>query len=427
MKSSKRMIALFLVVVFAFTFAFAFHTNSAKAAGPIQLEFWNGFTGPDGKGIAKLVDIFNQKYQGKIQVKMQVMQWGAYYDKIVTAVVSGKAPDIGIMHLDSIAKYANKGILLPLDEFASKLKLSENDFIPVVWKAGIINGKRYGIPLDVHPLALYYNVDLLKQAGYDHPPANREEFLDLAKKCTKDTDGDGKIDQWGFAMPPGWPSSQIYWAYLHQFGGKAFDDYLKITKPLFNSKEGIEALQFLVDTIFKYKISPANIQQDGEVTLFKQGKLAMQLNGIWMIQGYKEQKGLNFMTAPVPQIGPKKATWAGSHNFVVFKKKDFNSKKDAIFKFIDFISRNSFEWAKAGQVPARNSVRFSKAFATLKEQYEIAKQADYIVFPPMSPISGDVMGPLGEAVNLAVLGKKTPKQALDEAAVKVEKIIKQNR
>lgn len=392
----------------------------------VELMFWNGFTGPDGKGMQKIIDEFNKKYEGKINVKAQTMEWAAYYDKIITAVSSGKAPDIGIMHVDSIPKHAKKGILLELDSYSEKLKLTDKEFIPTVWKAGIYNNKRYGIPLDVHPLGLYYNVDLLKQEGYNKPPTNMAEFMEMSKKLTKDTDGDGKIDQWGFAMPNLWPSQQIYWTALYQFGGKATND--DATKALYDSPEAVKALQFLTDTVHKDKISPTNIQQDGEVTLFKQGKLAFHLNGIWMIAGFDEQKGLNYATAPVPQWGTQKAAWAGSHNFVVFKqKKEDKVKEEAAMMFVDYITGNAMEWAKAGQVPARNSVRESAEFKALTKQAEFAKQGDYLVFPVSTPLFPEAWGPSGEAITNAILGKVTPEKALKDAVEKAAKQIEANK
>ncbi|CCJ32675.1 ABC transporter substrate-binding protein [Caloramator australicus] len=426
MKKVSAFLLVLTLLVSLFSGCSKSTSNKPTEFKNVQLEFWNGFTGPDGKGMQKIIDQFNKEYEGKINVKTQVMQWGQYYDKIITSVTSGKAPDIGIMHVDTLPKYAKKGVIIPLDELAAKLDLKESDFIKAVWDAGIYEGKRYGIPLDVHPLGLYYNVDLLKQAGFDHPPTNMEEFLTMAKAMTKDTDGDGKIDQWGFAMPTLWPSHQIYWTVLHQFGGKATSD--DGTEPLYTSQEAIDALQFLADTVFKYQISPKNITQDGEVTLFKQGKLGFHLNGIWMIAGFEEQQGLNFATAPVPQWGKQKAVWAGSHQFVIFKQKEQDPVKlEAAMTFIDYITKHSIEWARAGQVPARNSVRESDEFKSLKHQMGFAQQADYLVFPVSSPYFPDAWGPSGEAVTNVILGKDTPASALQKAADKARKQVQANK
>jgi multiple sugar transport system substrate-binding protein len=387
--------------------------GEGAAGGEITLEFWNGFTGPDGADMKNIVDRFNKENEGSIKIKTQTMPWGTFYDKIRTVVSQGKAPDVAIMHLDQIPGMASKNVLTELDTLAADLQMVEEDFIPQVWQAGMYEGKRYAIPLDVHPLALYYNVDLLKKAGYDAPPTTYEEFVEMSKAMTKG-------DEWGFAMPTLWPSQLIYFSSLYQHGGESVSpDGLT---PLYNSDAGVEALQKMVDLVFKHNVSPKDIQQDGEVTLFRQGKVGFHLNGIWMINGFKEQAGLNFATAPIPVFGDKKATWAGSHNFVLPKQKNEDpAKLQAAMKFVKYVTDNSLDWAKAGQIPAKNSVRDSDEFKALEHQANIAQQVEYIVFPPASPTYVDAWVPAEQAVNMALLGQKQPKEALDEAFEKGKK------
>lgn len=379
-----------------------------KSSEVITLNFWNGFTGPDGEDMKKIVDEFNKEFEGEIKVKTETMQWGVFYDKIRTVVSQGQAPDVAIMHLDQMPGMAKNGILYELDELAADLDMTEDEFIPAVWNAGIYEGKRYAIPLDVHPIALYYNVDLLNEAGYDAPPTTWDEFLEMSLAMTKG-------DQYGFAMPVLWPSQLIYFSALYQHGGESVSpDGLE---PLYNSEAGIEALQKLTDLVHEYKVSPKDIQQDGEVTLFRQGKVGFHMNGIWMINGFKEQEGLNFATAPIPTMGDTQAAWAGSHNFVLPKqKKEDPAKQAAAMKFIKYVADNSLAWAKAGQIPAKNSVNQSAEFLALEHQANIAKQAPYLVFAPASPTYVEAWVPAEEAVQLSILGQKTPEQALNDAA-----------
>jgi len=398
-------------------------TTKTTEGSKIVLEFWNGFTGPDGNDMKKIVDEFNKSQAGKVEVKTQTMKWDQFYDKIRTVVNSGNAPDVAVMHLDQMPRMASKGLLTPLDELIKDAGLKKEDFIPQVWEAGMWDGKRYSVPLDVHPIALYYNADLFKKEGIEKPPTTLEEFVSTAKKLTKDTDGDGKIDQWGFGMPTLWPSQLMYYSAIRQNGGESVS--ADGMTALYNDDKGVKALQTLVDLIYKDKISPEKIQQDGEVTLFKQGKLGMTINGIWMINGFKEQQGLNVAAAPIPQFGDTKATWAGSHNFVVPKqKKEDPAKVKAAAEFINYVTSNSLAWAKAGQIPAKNSVRDSADFKALKEQSAIAEQVPYLVFPPASPTYVDVWVPAEQGVNKALLGQMQPKQALDEAKDKGEKAAK---
>jgi multiple sugar transport system substrate-binding protein len=373
----------------------------------ITLEFWNGFTGPDGEDIAKIIADFNEENEGEIAVRTQTMPWANFYDQYRTVVTSGEAPDIAVMHLDQIAGYARYELLTPLDELAADIGLVKEDFIPEVWNAGEYEGQRYGIPLDVHPLTLFYNVDLLEEAGFSEPPKTYDELVEMSLTVQE------KTDAHGIAMPVFWPSNMIFYSSLHSHGGDSVsEDGLT---PLYNSPEGVDALQKMVDLVYEHEVSPSDVQADGEVTLFRQGKSAFHLNGIWMTAGFEDQDGLNFATAPVPQFGSEDAVWAGSHNFVLPKQQDADPERQkAAMKFIQYVSENSLQWAKAGQVPATYSVLESDEFKELEHQYNASQQN--FVFPPSTPFYGDAWGPTGPAVDEAMLGQLTPEEALERAA-----------
>ncbi len=134
--------------------------SAVSLAAPIVLEYWTIFTGPDGATMQALVDRFNEEHAGEIEVRMGVMPAGNFYERIITAVVSNRAPDVAIMHLDRVPEFATQGILLELDPYVEELGLVGEDYVEAVWNGGIINGKRYTIPLDTHPLVMYWNKDL---------------------------------------------------------------------------------------------------------------------------------------------------------------------------------------------------------------------------------------------------------------------------
>ena len=85
------------------------------AQGRIVLNFWNGFTGPDGKTMEVMVDKFQQD-NPDVRVKMQIIPWGTYYDKVTLALAYGGAPDVFVCHAARIPEFASFGKLRPLDE-----------------------------------------------------------------------------------------------------------------------------------------------------------------------------------------------------------------------------------------------------------------------------------------------------------------------
>ncbi len=210
------------------------------------------------------------------------------------ALASGKGPDVGVAAIDNLRSFVSQGMLLPLDDYLGIMGIKEGDIVSSVWDATHVNGSIYGISLDVHPLVFYWNKELFREAGLDpeNPPMTREAFIEAAKALTKDTNGDGAIDQWGTMIPVGWPNYFIWFSAFFSNGGELFNEDL--TKATFASPAGMDAMQFLVDLVFKYKVSPEKVQVDADIDAFKRGTCAMEFNGIWMLTNYMEVEGLEF-------------------------------------------------------------------------------------------------------------------------------------
>jgi multiple sugar transport system substrate-binding protein len=389
--------------------------------GPnVALTFWNGFTGGDGRVMRDLVEKFNGQ-NPNIKVTMNVYEWADYYQKVPAAVSTGNGPDLGIMHVEQVATNAARGVVLPLDDVAKALALDEAAFSPPVWQAGTYNGKRYAIPLDVHPLGMFYNKALLKKAGLDpeKPPATGEEYtaaLEALKKA-------GIQGHWQTPFP--FTGTLQFQALTWQFGGALFDD--KAQNATYAEQPGVQALTFLTDMVRK-GYSPKNVAQDADLIALQNGKNAFNWNGIWCINQLRDVKNLDWGVAPLPQIGTQKAAWAGSHQFVQFKQRQRDENKlNAGKVFINFIGQQSLEWAKGGQVPARKEVREGAEFKALAEQAAIGTQIDYLHFPPSVPGIPDALVTIDTAVNEAILLRKEPARALADAAAKANQILEQNR
>jgi multiple sugar transport system substrate-binding protein len=174
--------------------------------------------------------------------------------------------------------------------------------------------------------------------------------------------------------------------------------------------------------------SPEKIAQDADWIALQNGKAAFNWNGIWWVNSLEEKKSQQLAVAPLPNIGGTPAVWAGSHQFVLptLKTPDQN-KSTAARVFLNWISQQSLEWAKAGQVPARNSVRESAEFKALTNQATLGAQLDVVRFAPPVPGIGDAFLEWQKAVNESVLGIKEPKTALSDAAGRANKILESNK
>ena len=382
------------------------------------IRFWNGFTGPDGTRALEIVREFNQA-NPDIEIRMQRIEWGTYYNKLFVAGLGKRAPEVFVLHTSALRRFEDTGFVRPIDDLLGDFPVSDLDVN--VWHGTEYNGKHFGLPMDFHPLGLYYNRKLFREAGIvdangePKPPTTQSEFLEDARKLTK-TSRDPANAQWGYAFSNNGP--QVY-TVMNQFGGKFFT--ADLSKCLLNSPENIAALQFCVDLIQKDKSAPPPDAADPWIG-FRQGRIAMTWNGIFMLPDLEKQKDLDFAGFPVATVGTQNAVQSNSHNFCL--RADMGEKEQkAAWRFVRFYSDHSLEWAGAGQVPVRKSLRNSPAFAALKVQSQFAKQIAYGVYMPQIPFNQEFETEFNYAVERALRGTATPKEALDAATEKVDQII----
>ena len=226
------------------------------------------------------------------------------------AVTAGKGPDVGAMHLDQLATNAARKVIVPVDELAKAIGLEEADFTKDVWQAGIYKDARYGIPLDVHSLAMYSNSDMTKKAGVEAPQGQG--------RPSRTTSPSSSRPGWTspFWMPSRWPAHLMFLSLLWQNGGEPYA--ADGTKATFDSDAGVQALSWMVEQVSK-GYSPKNVAQDSQYVGFKNKKLAVTWDGIWQINDLKAAK-LPFTLDPIPTIGSQDAAWANSHNFYITRQ-----------------------------------------------------------------------------------------------------------
>lgn len=394
--------------------------GGASYSGPnVTINFWNGWTGSDGTTAQKIIDQFN-KENPNVQVKMSTFQWTDFFKKLPAAVRSGNGPDVGAMHIDDLPTEAAQQVIVPLDDVATALGLQASDYASAVWNGGLYQGKRYGIPIDVHNLGLYYNKTVMEKAGLDpaKPPTTKDEYLSALDTLKS------KGIQGSWVSPYQFTGGFMFESLLWQFGGDVFSpDNATAT---WNSDAGVQALTWMTDLV-KNGYSPKNVGQDADYLSLKNGKNVFNWQGIWQVNDVASLTTYEIGTAPLPKIGSTGGVWGNSHQFVLPATKTQDAdKSNASRFFINWFVQHSADWAKSAKVPARNDQAQGSGFKALTALQSFASDVPFTHFPPSVAGIDDALAELYTGVQAAVLLKQDPAAALGSAANRANKILTDN-
>lgn len=238
-----------------------------------------------------------------------------YDQKILLSIVAGSPPDVFLLDSGAIPSYVNKGVLVDLMPFIRQRGLDLNRYFPNVLAIARRDSALYALPKDFTPMVIYYNKKLFDQARVPYPPPQWtwEEFLDTAKRLTKDTDGDGEADQFGVL----WPQMTYMWmplVWMH--GGDVLSPDGRRATGYFNSPQTIAALQKIIDLQRVHKVAPnlgshEQIRTSGLLeSLFFSNRAAMRVSGHWSMPTFlphieNGKLSLGVTALPVPAQGKK--------------------------------------------------------------------------------------------------------------------------
>lgn len=283
----------------------------------IRLATWAGVE--EAKELQAVIDKVNA--QATNYEIVHEPQPADYYTKIQTNLAGGTAADLLWLSQEFIAGYADKGVLLDISDYLandSRAAAKLDDYFPDVLQTAQFNGKTYGLPWIAQPVMLYYNPKMFSDAGIEPPNENWtwDDFKTAAEKLTKDTDGDGKADQFGTAFN-GWPPVQMF---IWQAGGEVVSED-RATSPI-DSPEALAGAQFYSDIIYnaKYAAPKEVIAEQGFGELAKNGKVAMFFGGAADDLDYASTKDPRFAEMKMSLVpkGPKnRQTFAWTASTVI--------------------------------------------------------------------------------------------------------------
>lgn len=297
------------------------------------------------KGMEAIAAAFN-KQNPNIEVKVEVTPWGDYWTKLDTAAQAKNLPDVFTLNATHIAPYARAGLVMDLTDTLKEAGVNLDDFVKPALDIYIIDGKVYALARDWDTIGLWYNKEMLKKAGVE-PPKTWDDIVPVARAVAKANPG-------VFPFIIGYNETYTgIWNLIYQAGGS-------IIKPDLTSgwdqPGNKEALQFMYDLTYKYKVmpTPKEIGDQWTPSLLLSNKAAMVYSGTWMTGYFKENPNLDI--APIPMKPGSDVT--SLVHAVGTAISSFTKYPDAAKKFVVFLA--SDEAAKilateAKVLPAKKS------------------------------------------------------------------------
>ena len=300
----------------------------------VSLEVWGILD--DGTALQGIFDNYKKINPNVSNIVYKKFDVDTYQQELTNALAAGNGPDIFVINNTWLPSYKDKLVPIPTDNSNPQIlnvKKFQDNFVDVAAEDFIDKKQIYAVPLSVDSLALYYNKDLLNQAGITAPPATWSDFESDVQKMTK-VDSFGNITQSGAAIGTAYNinrSTDILNLLMLQEGTQMTDDN---DLPSFDSyvtnqngqsvSPGQAALNFYTQFAqvgsLDYTWNPT---LHYSVDAFSQGTAAMMLNYSWQAATINsEAPKLNYGVTPVPQFpNGSKADYANYWGYAVAKNK----------------------------------------------------------------------------------------------------------
>ncbi|MDD3367969.1 MAG: sugar ABC transporter substrate-binding protein [Lachnospiraceae bacterium] len=335
--------------------------DTAASTDGATITYWYWADNTDYSQLMQdIIAKFNAENGKGITVVGEEYPWdgGAYSENVFNACMGGGGPDCASWKLTSTPSFVNNDLLLPLDDYVAgwdkKDDIDANLYD--VMKSATEDGKMYVMPWNVQVLYVYYRPSLFEQAGITAVPKTYDELLEDIKKCTMDTDGDGKTDVYGWGMRGAKGGQEPWGCFVYGEGG-TFED---LTTP-----EAVKGMQDFID-IYQNGYAPETATGDGFdqiIANFQNGTTAMTIHHTGSSKGMEELFGEDVDAFPMP-AGKGQWTSMGDTDNVIMSSCE---NPDAAFEWISYLAAGEGQkmWCEGtGNVPVSKTVQEGDFFTS---------------------------------------------------------------
>lgn len=356
-----------------------------------------------------------------ININLNVFTWDEGRQKIAEMVDDGRPPTLARIATRWAPEYVATGLLEPVDDYMSDEFREE--FIPLLIQEGAqYRNRTFGLPVTMGTRALYYNKDLFTRAGISDPPETWDELRESALKISQLSNG-----IYGFGLQGGnhIETGTYFYYFLWGNGGEALTP--DGTRAVFNSPEGIEALNYLRAMIDTGATQPDPTRDDrGALEAgFVNGRYGMIITGPWLAKRLdQEAPNVNYGIAPIP-FNTQPATLAVEDTLILFKPAEV-LEKQAAWKFVEFIYQDKYRLKyvqREGVLPVKISVANDPSLTNDATNAFFMDLLPTGRFEPLSVRSADIAQVVTETVQEVYRGQTDPETALNATAAKVNEFL----
>ena len=388
------------------------------AAQAVEIEYWQYVFETRVNAMNKLIENF-QAANPDITVKQTTFPYADYQTKVIAAQAAGNGPDVLQFFYGWLDQFSRGGVLQPLDPAAFPTDKIESEFFPIV-TAVKRDGKYYGLPTAVRSLALFYNKNLLDEAGVQ-PPTTLDELVAAAKATTK-TDGGGNITSEGITLDFAGQDHQ-WWreVLVRQFGGEPYDANGNVA---YNSDAGLKALEFYTGLQTKEKVGMAGFMDEGQAA-FKAGLAAMTIDGTFRLGAFKPITDFQWGVVELPANADGLRSNYASYFANGIGAGAQGEENAAAEKFLQYITSDEAMqiWLETvGELPARKSAALTDKNLADPIYAPFLKALDYAHTTLFVDEAGERQTAI-DMVNRVLLENQDPKASLEQAAAAEQAII----
>jgi len=396
-------------------------------SNPVQITFWHAMQAALGQALTKLIDEFNATHPRYKIVQTAVANYSSLQQKTTAAVTAGQPPVLTQAYENWVANYMLGNLLTPMEKFVKdpSMGLSQadiNDFFPIMWKDGYMpDGKMWMLPFNKSVDVMFYNVDMLQEAGFDHPPATWDEFATMCKALTK---ADGS--QWGASL--GAPVD-LWYAMVYEWGGKVLsDDYRNV---LFDKDNNVLNMVSFMNDLYKngyiHFTTGYNYQTD-----FGNKKCAFIFSTVAGYTYIDQAVGGKFKWAEAPlPAGPKgRFTALQGTNVVIFGQKYSADVQRGAWEFVKWFDApyQTARWSiDTGYLPVRKSALDLPVFKQFLSEHPERKAGfdslNYAIIEPPTKEWNQARTDISAELQKIYLQKISPADGLKELGAKLRSYI----